>query len=68
MSLNMTVIKMDGHVNNHFQIKRKKNFNSKRSNLLFDCFSFATLDNIVETKMFNQVYQILKMQRLNNKG
>ena len=64
MSLNMTVIKMDGHVNNHFQIKRKKNFNSKRSNLLFDCFSFATLDNIVETK---KVY-INKTQRLNNKG
>ena len=64
MSLNMTVIKMDGHVNNHFQIKRKKNFNSKRSNLLFDYFSFTTLDNIVETK---KVY-INKTQRLNNKG
>ena len=64
MSLNMTAIKMDGHVNNHFQIKRKKNFNSKRSNLLFDYFSFTTLDNIVETK---KVY-INKTQRLNNKG
>lgn len=64
MSLNMTVIKMDGHVNNHFQIKRKKNFNSKRSSLLFDYFSFTTLDNIVETK---KVY-INKTQRLNNKG